>query len=106
VGDDSSAPQCPKGCEAIADTGTSLLAAPYEEARAINKLIGAKPLAGGEWVVDCNLIPTLPNITFTIGGNPFVLTGQDYVLKVIFSSKVRMLLINMGIFFVYYSALQ
>ena len=39
-------------------------------------------LGNGQAVVDCNRIPHMPNVDFTIGGKNFSLTPEQYVLKV------------------------
>lgn len=69
-------------CQAIADTGTSLLVGPTDVVKKLNLMIGAIPAIKGEAIIDCKKIPTLPVITITINGVDFPLTGKQYVLEV------------------------
>ena len=67
---------------AVLDTGTSLLAGPIAEVAAIAKTVGANELLNNEYLIDCSKVAALPNITVTMGGHDFTLTGADYVIDV------------------------
>ncbi|KAK9161878.1 hypothetical protein Syun_008219 [Stephania yunnanensis] len=48
----------------------------------VNKLCESLPSPMGESTIDCNDIGKMPNVSFTIGGKSFVLTPEQYILKV------------------------
>ena len=75
---------CNGGCEAILDTGTSLLVGPTAESKAINEAIGAKETipGTGQYQVECDVVDQLPSIEIEFGGKMFELSGPEYILKV------------------------
>ena len=77
----SSATSCTK---AIVDSGTSLLAGPTADVKAIAKLVGAKavlpiPPFNKEYLIDCDAPG--PDIDITIAGKNYTLKKEDYIIK-------------------------
>jgi len=67
---------------AAIDTGSSLLVIPTALAELINKQIGAKKNFSGQYIVECDKVPSLPDFYMTFSGEEFKLRGDQYVLNV------------------------
>ncbi|KAB0357408.1 hypothetical protein FD754_001564 [Muntiacus muntjak] len=71
---------CSGGCEALVDTGTSLVLGPRRLVSNIQKLIVAMP-QGSEHYISYFAVNNLPSIIFTVNGINYPVLGRAYILK-------------------------
>ncbi|XP_017121150.1 lysosomal aspartic protease [Drosophila elegans] len=64
-------------CQAIADTGTSLIVAPYDAYYTLSEILNV----GEDNDVDCSTVSSLPDLTFNIGGTDFTLKPSAYIIQ-------------------------
>uniref|UniRef100_A0A8C7E2Q0 Peptidase A1 domain-containing protein n=1 Tax=Naja naja TaxID=35670 RepID=A0A8C7E2Q0_NAJNA len=73
---------CSGGCQAVVDTGTSLLAGPANSIAKIQNFIGGSQDSNGQYIVNCNAINELPDIVFTINGIQYPVPASAYIRQV------------------------
>ncbi|NXA42481.1 PEPA protein, partial [Eudromia elegans] len=68
---------CASSCQAIIDTGTSLLAAPSSAVANIQAALGAD----SDGLISCSSISSLPDVVFNLNGYSFPVPASSYILQ-------------------------
>ncbi len=90
---------CVGGCLAPVDSGTSVLLGPADEVRAIHEVIGGVEILGlGQYILRCDRLDEMPDITFTISGVEYSLTPEEYVLQVGLKENTEILSVSLNVF--------
>uniref|UniRef100_H0X9S5 Peptidase A1 domain-containing protein n=1 Tax=Otolemur garnettii TaxID=30611 RepID=H0X9S5_OTOGA len=79
---------CYEGCQAILDTGSSVVNGPFEGVLLIQNIIHAQPSLCDKYIIDCKTIAHLPDIVFVIGGVNYPIPARSYIRRVAFGSCV------------------
>ncbi|XP_072500395.1 chymosin-like [Notamacropus eugenii] len=72
---------CDGGCQAILDTGTSLLVGPSNDIHNIQRVIGATQNQYGEFDISCSRLKAMPTVVVHIRGKKFPLPPSAYTTQ-------------------------
>lgn len=66
---------------AIIDSGTSLITGPKLEIQKLAQSVGARRNMAGEYMIDCDKVPDIPDVVFTIDGEDYTIPGPKTVIE-------------------------